>query len=99
MNKGRLMELLNMKHMVDSAIPLDWSRAARQLGVSKPDFWYVWSYLQDGTYNKPIHLGESFFQLLDETKITVNGDNRSASILDLIETLLAHPEDVEITIK
>lgn len=99
MEKGRLMELLGMKQMVDSAIPLEWSRAARGLGVSKPDFWYVWSYLQNGTYNKPVHLGESFFQLLDETKITVNGDNHCASILDLVETLLAHPEDVKITIR
>lgn len=99
MNKGRLMELLNMNHMVDSAIPLDWSRAVRALHVSKPDFWYVWSYLQNGTYNQPVHLGEAFFDLLGETKITVNGDNQSASILDLVETLLAHPEEVKITIK
>lgn len=98
MDKGRLMEILGLKHMVDSAIPIDWSRSVRALHVSRPEFWYVWSYLKDGTYHKPVHLGEKFFNLLQDTPVTVNGDSQ-VTILDLIETLLAHPEEVTITIK
>lgn len=105
MQKGRLMELLGLNTgRVDVAIPNDFEAEMRQHDISRPDFWFVWSYenqeepITRMNYGKPVHLGEAFINKLTETKILVNG-LQQVTLMDLVETLLAHPEEVKITIK
>ena len=48
---------------------------------------------------KPIHLGERLVQVLEETKITINKGSLEVSLMDLIDSLLANPQDIDITIR
>lgn len=96
MQKGRLMELTNNNEKCDSALPSGFVSVIRQLDLQP--IWYVWTYQNSGAFGRPINLTESFFSLLDKTKITVQ-NGLEVSILDLVETLLTHPEEVEIKIK
>lgn len=99
MQKGRLIELLGLNTgRVDSAIPNDFEAIMRQHDISRPDFWFVWSYQNKSISGQPIHLGEEFVNKLTETKILVNG-LQQITLMDLIETLLANPEEVQITYK
>jgi hypothetical protein len=43
-------------------------------------------------------LGEEFVNMMDATKVTLT-DGSKVSLMSLIETIVAHPEDVKITIK
>jgi len=97
MQKGRLMELTNNNKNCDSALPPEFVTAANKLGL-QPHMWYVWTYREAGIFGKPVNLAESFFNLLDETKITIE-NGCEVSILDLVETLLAHPEEVSIRVR
>ena len=98
MQKGRLMELTGNNQNCDSALPSDFLREANKLELHDPTIWYVWSYKTKSTFGQPINLAESFFNLLDETKITIE-NGCEVSILDLVETLLAHPEEVSIRVR
>ena len=97
MQKGRLMELTNNNKNCDSALPPEFVTAANKLGL-QPHMWYVWTYQEAGIFGKPVNLAESFFNLLDETKITIE-NGCEVSILDLVETLLAHPDEVSIRVR
>jgi len=97
MQKGRLMELTG-NQKCDPALPNNFVATLEALKIDRPVMWYAWSYPDGETFGKPINLAESFFKLLDETKIKVNGDCET-TILELVETLLAHPEEVKIHIQ
>jgi hypothetical protein len=99
MNKGRMIELLRLNNsFVDSAIPNSFFKVMSDHKISRPDFWFAWSYLEDTVAGTPIHLGERFVNMLDESKVTLT-DGIEVSLMDLIETIIAHPEEVKITIE
>lgn len=97
MQKGRLMELVGCQNC-DPAIPLQTLQTMLDLKIDRPAFWYAWSYEDAPCFGKPVNLAALFFHLLDETKITVN-DDCEVTILDLVETLLAHPENVTVQVR
>lgn len=97
-SKGRLMELTDLNAGCDSALPGSFVLAMSEHKIERAAFWFVWSYLKGDSYLKPIHLGERFIQKMEDTKITL-ADNAEVSIMDLVETLMANPQDVTITIK
>lgn len=98
-SKGRLMELTGLNGGCDSALPGSFCLAMSEHKIERAAFWYVWSYRKDDNYCKPIHLGERLIQKLEETRITVNKSTWDVSLMDLVETLLANPQDVDITIR
>nr|MDD4352310.1 hypothetical protein [Candidatus Gracilibacteria bacterium] len=95
---GRLMELTGNNQNCDSSLPSDFLQEANKLKLHDPTIWYVWSYKNQSIFGQPVNLAEEFFTLLDNTKIIIE-NGCEVSILDLVETLLAHPEEVEIRIK
>lgn len=92
------MELTGNNQNCDSSLPSDFLQEANKLKLHDPTIWYVWSYKTHNVFGNPVNLAEEFFTLLDETFITLEGGFK-VSIIDLVETLLAHPEDVKIQIK
>lgn len=98
-SKGRLMELTGLNGGCDSALPGSFCLAMSEHKIERAAFWYVWSYLKDDHYCEPIHLGERLMQVLEETKIAINKGSLEVSLMDLIETLLANPQDIDITIR
>lgn len=93
------MELTGLNGGCDPALPGSFCLAMSEHKIERAAFWYVWSYLKDDNYCKPIHLGERLIQKLEETRITVNKSTWDVSLMDLVETLLANPQDVDITIR
>lgn len=93
MDKGRMLELLglNLKE-VDTELPRSFIEVMMDSQVPRPEFWFAWY------QNKPIHLGEEFVIMLTATKVTLKHGSEM-SLMDLIETIIAHPEEVKITIK
>jgi hypothetical protein len=93
MNKGRLMELLGLNlKTVDTELPRSFIEVMLDSQVSNPERWFAW--YQD----KPIHLGEELYCMLNATKVTLKHGSEM-SLMDLIEAIIAHPEDVEINFK
>lgn len=92
------MELTGLNKGCDPALPGSFCLAMSEHKIDRSAFWYVWSYIKDDKYCEPIHLGERFIQKLEETQITLK-DGCEVSLMDLVETLLAHPEEVSIQIK
>lgn len=81
----------------DPALPSSFITDAINMSFDRPTMWYVWSY-DNNSRGQPVNLAEKFFELIENTKIVVNG-NMEVTILDLVETLLAHPEEVNIHVK
>jgi len=93
MEKGRLMELLELNlKAVDTELPRSFIEVMMDSQVPRPEFWFAWY------QNKPIHLGEEFVIMLTATKVTLKHGSEM-SLMDLIEAIIAHPEDVEINFK
>ena len=88
-----MLELLglNLKE-VDTELPRSFIEVMMDSQVPRPEFWFAWY------QNKPIHLGEEFVIMLTATKVTLKHGSEM-SLMDLIETIIAHPEEVKITIK
>jgi catalase (peroxidase I) len=97
MNKFDLMRLTGLDHGVDSALPQHWLDKMAQMGLNYSNalFWYAWQYQKSPS--GPIHLGEELLNTMEETQIHLtNGGN--ISILDLVKTLLDHPDNVMIRV-
>lgn len=93
MDKGRMMELLGLNlKAVDTAVPKSFLEVMLDNKVTRAEFWFAWY------QNAPIHLGEEFVIMMDTTKVYM-ADGSRMSLLSLIETIIAHPEEVKITIK
>ena len=93
MQKGRMMELLGLNlKAVDTAVPRSFLEIMLDNKVPRAEFWFAWY------RNAPIHLGEEFIIMMDATKVTLT-DGSEVSLMSLIETIVAHPEEVKITIK
>ncbi len=93
MDKGRMMELLGLNlKAVDTATPRSFLEVMLDSKVPRAEFWFAWY------RNAPIHLGEEFVIMMDATKVTVNGESE-ITLMSLIETIIAHPEEVKITLK
>lgn len=92
------MELTGLNKSCDPSIPNSFCLAMNEHKIERADFWYVWSYMEHDNYCKPIHLGERFIQRLEDTRITLK-NNYEVSLMDLIETLLTHPEEVTIDVR
>jgi hypothetical protein len=93
MDKGRMMELLGLNlKAVDTAVPRSFLEVMLDSKVPRAEFWFAWY------QNAPIHLGEEFVIMMDATKVMLT-DGSEVSLMALIETIIAHPEEVKITIK
>lgn len=93
MEKGRLMEFLGLNlKAVDSEVPRSFLEVMLESKVPRAEFWFAWY------RNAPIHLGEEFLIMMKATKVYM-ADGSQMSLLSLIETIIAHPEEVKITIK
>jgi len=93
MDKGRMMELLGLNlKAVDPATPRSFLEVMLDSKVPRAEFWFAWY------QNAPIHLGEEFVIMMDATKVTLT-DGAEVTLMSLIETIIAHPEEVKITIK
>lgn len=97
MNKFDLMRLTGLDHGVDSALPQPWLDKMTQMGLNYNDalFWYAWQYQKSPS--GPTNLAEALVEKMQETQISAS--HGKCSILDLVQTLLDHPENVEIRIK
>jgi hypothetical protein len=88
-----MMELLGLNlKAVDTATPRSFLEVMLDSKVPRAEFWFAWY------RNAPIHLGEEFVIMMDATKVTVNGESE-ITLMSLIETIIAHPEEVKITLK
>ena len=93
MEKGRLMELLGLNlKAVDPATPRSFLEVMLDSKVPRAEFWFAWH------RNAPIHLGEEFVIMMDATKVTLTNGSE-ITLMDLIETIIAHPDEVKITLK
>jgi hypothetical protein len=93
MQKERMMELLGLNlKAVDTAVPRSFLEIMLDSKVPRAEFWFAWY------RNAPIHLGEEFVIKMDATKVTLKHGSEM-SLMDLIEAIIAHPEDVEINFK
>ena len=97
MDKGTMMRLTGLDHGVDSAIPERWADQMVQMGLNYHSLitYCVWQYQKSPS--GPTHLGEALIEKMQETQISASHGN--CSILDLVQTLLDHPENVEIRIR
>ena len=98
MDKGTMMRLTGLDHGVDSAIPERWAdQMVHQMGLNYHSviMYYAWQYQQSPS--GPAHLGEALIEKMQETQVPVS--NGKCSILDLVQTLLDYPENVEIRIR
>ena len=97
MDKGTMMRLTGLDHGVDSAIPERWADQMVQMGLDYHSviMYCVWQYQKSPS--GPAHLGEALIEKMQETQVPVS--NCKCSILDLVQTLLDHPENVEIRIR
>ena len=104
LNKGDMMKLTGNDRGVDSALPQPWldkMSKEMELPYDSVMFWYAYSY-KGNSYGKPIHLGEELIHKMGEVIIDIrdrDGNIVSAyTILGIVETLLKHPDKVEIRI-
>lgn len=97
MNKFDLMRLTGLDHGVDSDLPQPWLDKMTRMGLNYGDvlFWYAWQYQKSPS--GPTNLAEALVEKMQETQISAS--HGKCSILDLVQTLLDHPENVEIRIK
>ena len=98
MDKGTMMRLTGLDHGVDSAIPERWAdQMVHQMGLDYHSviMYYAWQYQKSPS--GPINLAEALVEKMQETQISASHGN--CSILDLVQTLLDHPENVEIRIR
>jgi hypothetical protein len=93
MQKERMMELLGLNlKAVDTAVPRSFLEIMLDNKVPRAEFWFAWY------RDAHIHLVEEFVIMLNATKVTLKHGSE-VSLMSLIETIIAHPEEVKITIK
>ena len=104
LNKGDMMKLTGNDRGVDSALPHPWlDKMSREMLIDYDSarFWYAYSY-KNNSGGKPVHLGEELIHKMGEVIIDIrdrDGNIVSAyTILGIVESLLKHPDKVEIRI-
>jgi len=115
MDKFKLMQATGNYDGVDSAVPEPWVDRLVQLGLDRHSImmYYAYSY-HNGNCGKPIHLGEELINLMAHTRVMVRNqkgepvkqideDTRElvegATMLQLIQTMLDHPDELEIRLR
>lgn len=104
MDKQSLMKLTNNYEATDSAMPEPWLQKMEELGIERRNalMFIAWSYKDKNYCGKPINLAEELFFEMAAKEFMVlhekSGIEWSHNILNIVETMINHPEKIKITI-